>query len=85
MTIFKYQKDNKNYTIEILKHSYPFLDGNTRLGVWARPYMHVGPTFFYHSTDNKVCNNFVKENFEIVTELNAINVFLQKSGEIVHL
>jgi hypothetical protein len=71
MKIFKHKENNKNYTIEIIKNPYPFLDGATRLGVWAHPYL-WGDTYdiiFFKSTDfDGACTDFIKNNFIEISE-----------------
>ncbi len=69
MKIFKNKQNNKSYTIEILQSPMPFLDGNTRLGVYAYPYHWKGETIFFKSTDfNGKCKDWISENFDEIAE-----------------
>ena len=70
MKIFKSKRNNKSYTIEILQSSTPFLDGTTRLGVYAHPYNWKGCILFFKSTDFKrLCKKWVKENFIEIAQM----------------
>lgn len=80
MTIFKYLKDNKEYVIEIIQSSYPFLDGSSRLGVWAYPYLHEANTLFFNSIDFiKICPKFVEDNFIKIGEANHDDKFFGRN------
>jgi len=69
MNIFKNKQDNKSYTIEILQSPMPFLDGSTRLGVYAYPYYWEGKVMFFKSMDfDGKCKDWIKENFDEIAE-----------------
>lgn len=70
MKIFKYKENNKNYIIEIKKSPYPFMDGNSRLGVHAYPHNWKGDNIFFKSIDfDGACMKFIENNFNVITEI----------------
>jgi antitoxin component YwqK of YwqJK toxin-antitoxin module len=66
MKVFKHKESGKSYTIEIIKNPWPFLDGQTRLGVYAYPYFHVGEKIFFKSHLDSERDQYIKDNFEEV-------------------
>jgi hypothetical protein len=69
MKIFESKNNGKKYTIEILQSPFPFLDGLTRLGVYAYPYYWEGKVIFFKSTDFEGrCKDWINENFVEIAE-----------------
>jgi hypothetical protein len=70
MKIYTNKNNNKSYTIEILKSPMPFLDGSSRLGVYAIPYLWEGDHIWFKSTDyNGACLHWIYDNFTEIAEI----------------
>ena len=61
MRVFKHKESGKAYTIEIIKNPFPFLDGRTRLGVYAYPYFHVGERIFFKSQYDSERDKYIED------------------------
>lgn len=70
MTIYRNKANGKSYALSVLKNPIPFLDGTTRLGVYAFPYYWEGEVMFFRSTDYEgECKKWVEENFEELAKI----------------
>jgi len=68
MNIYRHKENKKSYIIEHLIKDIYRLNNNEFAGIYAIPYKWSGEIIKFNSKDEKLCTEFVKENFELIAK-----------------
>lgn len=68
MKIFRHKENKLLYTLERVIHDLRFLNNNEFAGVHPHPYRHKVEIENFYSKIDSECENFIRENFVLVSE-----------------